>query len=552
MQVISLDGIWEFSFYPQKFYEDVWNTDFSAADIMCVPGAFDMLPDYYCQRGTGLYRRTFELAEDVKNAFIRVHGMGLRCCFAIDGKMVGSSQLSYSLLEIPTGALNAGEHVITAALDNNFDPQKVKLFNPNYDFYAHGGFYHGIELKLQRDEWELDRVLVRTLCIKTGTVELEFIFKGEAPADFSAQIAFDHNSLAEYEVKNRRLTLQVVDFKLWSVEEPNLHTLTAMVNARCVKERFGLRTVEAGKKSLLLNGKPVYLKGFNRHEAHLEFGAATGEALMLADLQNMRKMHCNFVRGAHYPQSQKFLDMCDELGFLVWEESLGWGNPAEQMSDPEYQDLQLEQTLLMVQNSFNHPSVIIWGFQNENASNTGIGRDFNTRLIRAIKAQDSKRLVTFACNRGKDDLSNNESDLIAYNTYPAWINTEALDSNMAEDMRRDRDAILEYLRKTYGEDKPIIVSEMGTCGVYNAHDPAAAQWTEEFQAEYLENVIDTVFASDEICGLTIWHLADTRSYLRSGSAIRVKPFAQNLAGVFDGYRRAKLAAKVVETRFERK
>ena len=75
MQVISLDGIWEFSFYPQKFYEDVWNTDFSAADIMCVPGAFDMLPDYYCQRGTGLYRRTFELAEDVKNAFIRVHGM---------------------------------------------------------------------------------------------------------------------------------------------------------------------------------------------------------------------------------------------------------------------------------------------------------------------------------------------------------------------------------------------------------------------------------------------------------------------------------------------
>ena len=88
--------------------------------------------------------------------------------------------------------------------------------------------------------------------------------------------------------------------------------------------------------------------------------------------------------------------------------------------------------------------------------------------------------------------------------------------------------------------------------LYGSHDRAAAQWSEEFQAEYLAEVIRQVFASPDLCGLAIWQFNDAKSYLRKGSNIRCKPLAQNLAGVFDQYRRPKLAAETVKKLFAEK
>ena len=90
---------------------------------------------------------------------------------------------------------------------------------------------------------------------------------------------------------------------------------------------------------------------------------------------------------------------------------------------------------------------------------------------------------------------------------------------------------------------------MGTCGVYGHHDPAAAQWTEEFQAEYDADVAEAAFANPELCGFTLWQFTDAASYHRGGATIRTKPFAENLAGVYDGYRRPKLAASAVARLF---
>ena len=91
---------------------------------------------------------------------------------------------------------------------------------------------------------------------------------------------------------------------------------------------------------------------------------------MLTDLLDLKSLGANFIRGSHYPQAQRFLDLCDRLGILVWEESLGWGNGPKQLADPEFIADRIEQTRLMAHNSFNHPSVIMFGFLNENASGT--------------------------------------------------------------------------------------------------------------------------------------------------------------------------------------
>ena len=549
-QTLDLNGVWQFRFEENKPLEAVANPDFETTDPISVPCCFDMLPKWEKKRGTGLYRRTFTLPGDVPNAFLTVDGMGLRGKFLIDGREIGLVALPYSRFEVATGPLTAGTHTLVAALDNRFDPGTMRLFLPYYDFYAFGGFYHGVSLVLQTAPVQPDVIRVRTRDYATGTVELEVAFRGETPATFDAAVRFDTDPAPRnVTFKNARAVLPVPEFKLWSPDTPNLHTVTLTAFGETVQTRFGIREIKAGAKQLFLNGKPLYLKGANRHEAHPTFGAATPESLMIRDIQLLKAMGGNFFRGAHYPQAQRFLDLCDEMGVLVWEESLGWGNTAKQMADPEFIRLQIEQTRLMVRNSFNHPSVIIFAFLNEFESQKKEGTALADQLIDAIKAEDSGRLVTFACNHNWDDICNEKTDLIAFNTYPGWIGSDAgTPDNLRTMVSNAVETVIRLHRKKYAE-KPIIVSEMGTCAIYGHHDPAGAQWTEEFQAEYDGDVLDAVLATPEICGLTFWQFTDSPSYHRGGSTIRTKPFAMNLAGLYDGYRRPKQAAERVRKGF---
>ena len=547
---LDLNGIWDFSFYPEKELEEVDVNAEHECGSMCVPGCFDALPQQYCQRGTAVYSRTFTLGKNWKYARLRIDGMGLRGSFFLDGRPLGDCALPYSVFELETGALSAGIHRLVALIDNNFDAEKMKLFLPYYDFYAYGGFYHGVSLRLSDAANPLDRIQVRTLDYKTGKLDLTFVFAHGAPAKFEAELAFDSEPAKKYEIRNGVLDLERPDLALWSPDSPVVHTLTAKIGGDTVTETFGIREIRTEGKKILLNGKPIFLKGFNRHESHPVSGAATTMQEMLTDLQHLKSLHANFIRGAHYPQSQEFLTLCDRMGFLVWEESLGWGNREEQMQDGEFIAQQVEQTRLMVRNSFNHPSVIIFGFLNENFSGTEAGVDLCRRLAETIRNERSGRLVTFACSHNFQDRALAYMDIATFNTYPGWIDTESpLDP--LDKIGPNQEAILKRFREVYGEDKPILVSEMGCCAVYGEHDEAGAQWSEEFQAGYLAKVIDTVTGSPEIAGLAIWQLNDAKSYHRTGAAIRAKPLAYNLGGIYDQYRRPKLAVTVVAEKFAR-
>ena len=546
---ISLDGFWDFRFEEGKSLEEAGGADFAATDRMSVPGCFDTMPKWLCRRGTALYRRTFTLDGPVANAWLAIDGMGLRGDFRIDGRPLGVHPYPYARLELETGPLAAGEHTLFAALDNRFDWATMKLARPYYDFYCHGGFYHGVSLVFDNR-----RLVVRTRDFRTGTVEIEA--ENFARRDFDATLLFDGRNEVPATFRDGRATVRVPDFKPWSPAAPNLHTVAIRLSTFNfqLSTRFGIRQVEARDRRIFLNGEPICLKGVNRHEAHPTFGAATPESLMVLDVQNMKSLGCNFVRGCHYQQSRRFLDLCDEAGLLVWEESLGWGNggkfmPENELLDEAFAAQQIWQTRAMVRASLNHPSVIVSAFMNEFVSSSPEGKALADRLIEAIRAEDSGHLVAYACCHNADDIANANTDIVAFNTYPGWIGTDAgSPENLRWIVREDVGKIVARFRSLY-PDKPIMVSEMGTCGVYGQHDPAAAQWTEEFQAEYVGDAIDAAFANPDICGFTIWQFTDARSYHRGGATIRTKPFAQNLAGLYDGYRRPKLAAEAVRRRF---
>jgi beta-glucuronidase len=533
---LSLNGSWAFRFEEGALLADAAKPDFVPSGTIPVPACFDAMPDWLLKRGVGLYRRAFRLDRDVPAAWLRVDGMGLVGSFFLDGRPLGASALPYSTLRFPAGPLAAGEHVLSAALGNRFDEPLLAIAKPYYDFYLYGGFYHGVSL-----EFDDRRLRVRTRDFRAGAVEVEAV--GFESPDFDATLVFDGRSAVPASFRGGRAAVRVPDFRLWSPESPNLHE----VELDGVRARFGIRCFEARGKRLWLNGEPVVLKGANRHEAHPTFGAATPEAVMLADVQNLKALGANFVRGAHYPQAERFLDLCDENGLLVWEESLGWGNGTpwndpggKELADPRFRADQLAQTRLMVENSFNHPCVVLYGFLNEFESASPGWKALADELVAAIRSYDSGRLVTFACNHNGSDVSNESTDVVSFNTYPGWIGSQpGTPAQLRERIRKDLDAVVAYHRAKWG-DKPILVSETGACGEYGRHDPAAAQWTEEFEAEYLADAAGAALSNPELAGFTVWQLADCRSFHRAGGDVRCKPFAENLAGIYDGYRRPKL------------
>ena len=226
-----------------------------------------------------------------------------------------------------------------------------------------------------------------------------------------------------------------------------------------------------------------------------------------------------------------------------------------ELDDPGFMAAQAEQTRLMVKESINHPSVVINGFLNEFGSNMKSGIAIANLLVETIRAEDTGHLVTYASSHPTDGICASNLDFIAFNTYPGWHQDSARAStpeSLNKTIKDRFNACVKYLRKTYGDDKPIIVGETGCYSIYGCHDPMAAQWTEEYQSEYLDHWLKIVKASPAIAGFTVWQFCDARTYFRGGSDIRLKPFAFNLAGLYDRHRNAKMAAETVKRHYTEK
>ena len=554
--VVSLNGLWDFRLERGKTLEDLPLPAFAAEGKMVVPGAWDAMSRWYNARGTGCYRRAFELERDVADAFLVVDGCCLRSKYWIDGREVGFSKLPWSRFEFRTGPLKAGRHEIVAAVDSIVDNDKVKLFWDFYDFYAFGGFHHGVWLETVAAGDEMRKVVVRTRDYKTGLVELEALYAAGGPDDFQAMVSFDGAASVPVAFTGRRAALKVPNPSLWSPESPNMHTVCVETPASRVSARFGIRQVGTAKKRITLNGEPVYLKGVNRHEAHYEFGATTPRQLMMEDILNVKDLGGNFIRGAHYAQSDDFLTLCDELGVMVWEESLGWGNTIKQIGDPEFCDLQQEETVLMARNSINHPSVIISAFLNEPDSDLPECRALVDRLVAALRAEDTGHLITFACHRTDRDVSHANTDIIAYNAYPGWYTyppATGTQEEMRGSIRACHGKIAKYFRDAYKDDRPIIVSETGVKADYGMRDPRGrAQYTEDFQAEYERLMLEEIFANEELAGVAIWQLTDAKTYTRVTPGMRGRSYGVNTGGIYDLYRRPKLVVETVRRLFRGK
>ncbi len=549
-QVQNLDGLWDFAFLEGgvKNLDAPQFTRIRYSHRLAVPGVFDTLPEFAGKRGTAFYRTKVTTAANAR-LLLKIGGLGMWAKLFWDRQPVGVVDLPYSGMQFEFDAGKGTSHELVIELDNRFDFARQPLLSQNYDYYCHGGIFRSIELH-ELPDLAIDRARIITKDLD-GAVRVELLLRGNARS-VQLKYGFDggkkNNLTVPVSQGEVRWDAVVPKATLWFPEQPALHTLEVeLSNGDSIVERFGLRMVKTHGTQILLNGNPLQLKGFCRHEAHPEFGPALPLQLLLEDLQFLKTLGCNFVRGSHYPQDQRWLDLCDENGMLVWEETVGWGDQENHLEDAHFRELQLAQQTWMVRNSFNHPSVILWGFLNEANGSAPCSRPVYEAMTAHLRELDPTRLVTFASCKAENDINFDLADVIGINQYPAWYARDPETPRPLHEIEKRFDDFLAFLKNNGLGNRPVIVSEVGAGAIYGWRDRFRCHWSEEYQADYLEEFLSYLEKRKRICGVALWQFMDCRTYSTSRALNRPRAF--NNKGVLDEYRRPKLAFNVVQQHF---
>lgn len=224
--------------------------------------------------------------------------------------------------------------------------------------------------------------------IPPGSVRLEAALLDSGRVIATSATGLDIRNVGEFQATLIVTGLEKV--KLWDVAAPRLYdvAVTLFVGGEPIHEhrtRIGFREARFELDGFFLNGRRLQLFGLNRHELYPYMGRAMPQRVLRKDAEVLRnELNCNAVRCSHYPQSEAFLDACDELGLLVWEEIPGW----QYIGDESWQDLALQDVKAMVRRDRNHPSIVIWGVRiNESENNPALYR----RTREAAKLLDDSR-----------------------------------------------------------------------------------------------------------------------------------------------------------------
>ena len=330
--------------------------------------------------------------------------------------------------------------------------------------------------------------------------------------------------------------LEVDQAALWSPQAPNLYDLQVEhIRGHKVVDSYslpvGIRTISVEGDQLLLNGQPVVLKGFGRHEDFPINGRGLNPAVIIKDYELMRWVGANSFRTTHYPYSDEMMDMADRLGFLVIDETPAVGLFfAEAGLETRFA---LNQRMLgeMIARDKNHPSVIMWSLANEPHSHGPRPRDYFRRLYEHAKALDDSRPVTLVSHMGLFEAAFEFLDVVCLNRYYGWYTESGQLDEGLKMLRAEIEAIYAL------HHKPFLLTEFGADTIPGMHALPPEMFSEEYQVEFLTRYIECLNSMPYVVGQHVWNLCD----FKTGQAVH-RVGGMNFKGVFTRDRRPKAAA----------
>lgn len=518
---------------------------------VAVPGCWENHPLFADYRGEGIYRKTFQAQGNVR---IECKGVSHTATVYLDGHEIGHHYNAYTPFSVVVSDLEPGRHMLEIKADNRFHKDSA-LHVPN-DYMSYGGISRGVVVEELSDLY-LEYVHVKTyrenkqwhVQVKAAVNVLKIRQNDEEDITIQGKIkdtAFEWK-LTDTAKKHYEFCtdLKIDGIEEWSPETPVLYQVELQMLREDeviddLIERFGFREICVQGKYILLNGKRLRIKGVCRHEDHPDYGCALPYQTIYNDLVLIRQMGANSIRTAHYPNDEIFLDLCDELGILVWEENHARGLEEDRMKHPLFEE-QAEQVIReMIFYHYNHPCIFIWGILNECASETLFGRSCYEKQFRLIREMDDSRPCTFASCKFFGDICFDLPDVISCNLYPRWY----VDKPVRDYLNEVYDWIVE---DGNGKGKPFIVSEIGAGGLYGCHNAYHGKWTEEYQADALSEQVSECLKFSESMGVYIWQFCDVRV---SSEWFAGRPREMNNKGIVDEYRRPKAAYGRVKEIFE--
>ena len=570
-QVTSLNGAWHYivdvqeeGYYdyrmnptPWGFFrnakpqrpEDLIEYDFDKAPVMQLPGDWNTQDSQlFFYEGTVWFYKKFRLERKEqrggRRTLLYFGAVNYEAYVYVNGQLAGHHEGGFTPFNFDvTDLLQDGDNVVIVKVDNKRRASHVPTLI--FDWWNYGGITRDVLLA------EVNPVYVENYSLQLTnlkTKELSFsaqLNHKESDKEITLSIpelrikkTFKTN--AEGIVHSSQFTVHSPQLKLWSPESPILYKVEIQMGDEVIRDEIGFRTIETRGKQILLNGKPVYLRGISIHEEKAYGG---GRANSTADAHTLlswaKELGCNFVRLAHYPHNEYAVREAERMGLLVWSEipvywTIAWTNPQT------YQNAERQLTD-MIRRDQNRANVIIWSIANETPHSAE--RDtFLSRLATKARSLDNTRLISMAMevtsasnykNRLQDNM-NEYVDVISFNEYIGWYR----DVNDASKMEWE----IPY-------DKPVIISEFGGGAKYGLHGAKNQRWTEEFQENLYRENIAMLEKIDGLAGTTPWILKDFRSPRRVLNGIQDY---YNRKGLFSDQGEKKKAFYVLRDWYEKK
>ena len=485
--------------------EDLIEYDFDKAPTMQVPGDWNTQdPRLFFYEGTVWFEREFEWHPDLDRSrtILYFGAVNYDAYVYVNGSLAGHHVGGFTPFNFDvTDLMRDGYNFVVVKVDNKRHAEDVPT--QIFDWWNYGGITR-------------DVLLIDVEPVYIENYNLQLVSLEGRRLGFSVKL----NS----ETAGRQVTLSIPELKikktvttdakgtatiymkakpqLWSPETPKLYDVVIEQGNEVIRDEVGFRKIETRGKQLLLNGKPIFLRGVSIHEEKA-FGG--GRANSTEDAHTLlswaKELGCNYVRLAHYPHNEYAVREAERMGILVWSEipvywTIAWSNP-DTYANAE------RQLTDMIKRDQNRANIIIWSIANETPHSSE--RDaFLSRLAKHARSLDSTRLISMAMevtsasnyrNRLQDNMSE-YVDVVSFNQYVGWYR----DVNDASKMTWE----IPY-------DKPVIISEFGGGAKYGLHGEKNQRWTEEFQENLYRENLAMLDKIEGLAGTSPWILKDFRS-----------------------------------------
>ena len=495
--------------------------DFSKSPTLRVPGDWNTQREsLYYYEGLIWYQRDFDYKpQEHHRTFFHIGAANYKAILWVNGSQVCQHEGGFTPFDCEvTKLLHAGKNFAVIAVDDTREADGVP--GVNTDWFNYGGLTRDVTLvdvpERFIDDYDLHLNHGRTAV--EGWVHVQDAAPGARVSVAIPELNLKTDAAVDSQGR-AAIKLNVAGMQFWSPEQPKLYQVVLKSGDDTLQDEMGFRTIEVSGTKILLNGKPIFLRGISIHaEAPYRGGRVSNDEDVATLLGWAHELGCNYVRLAHYPHDQRMTRATDRMGILVWSEiPVYW---AEHFGDPAVLQRAEQQLTEEIRRDRDKASIILWSIANE-TPNTPERTKFLKTLAGDVRVLDSTRLVTAALlvrSEGHikyvDDTLGEALDVIGSNEYIGWYEQNPDGADTTE------------WKIAY--DKPLIISEFGGDAKAGLHGPETERWTEEVQASLFQHQLPMLNRIPQLRGMSPWILMDFHSPRRQ------------LPGIQDGFNRKGL------------